>query len=102
MSARRRHSASRLGRSSDEREPGRRAIKQDVGFFRGVVPEEQRGSNGRLVREGAAQAALVFDGEGKECPPSFLVSVIRAMFEQADFTYVKANGKDHCVTRKVV
>lgn len=64
--------------------------------------DDWRGYKERLVREGTAHAALMFDGEGKEYPSSFLVNVTRPMFEQADFTYVKAIGKNNCVMRKVV
>ncbi len=65
--------------------------------------DDWRGYKERLAREGTAHhAALVSDVEGKKYPLSFLVNVTRTMFEQADFTYVKAIGKNNCVMRKVV
>ncbi|WP_132148169.1 hypothetical protein [Kribbella antiqua] len=42
----------------------------------------------RLVAEGRAHAAVVFDGVAVAC-----------LFEQAEFTYVRAKGKNHCVMR---
>lgn len=67
--------------------------------------DDWRGYKERLVREGRAHAALVFDGHSaigwcEYGRPTELPGIFHR--KQADFTYPKAIGKNNCVMRKVV
>jgi hypothetical protein len=51
---------------------------------------------------GGVVEAYPHDTEGKKVSASFLYNGTRSLFEQADFTYVRAKGKKNCVMRKVI
>jgi hypothetical protein len=89
---------------------------------KGESPESNRAYKERLVREGKAHAALVFDGDvavawceygspeelpniyhrkeynaGLDKAPDY-----RSLFEKAGFSYERSKGKNHCVMRRTV
>jgi hypothetical protein len=79
---------------------------------RGVSPEGNRAYKERLVRQGKAHAALVFDGDvavawreygsPDELPNIYLNNGTRSLFEKGGFSYEWSKGKNHCVMRRMV
>jgi len=96
----------------------------------GQTVEGNRALKERLVNDGQAHAALVFDGEaavawcgalgliaqagggvveaypqdapGKKVSASFLYSATRNLFEQVGFSYDRPKGTKNCVMSKTV
>jgi hypothetical protein len=74
--------------------------------------EDNRALKERLVAEGRAHAALVFDGDiavgwceygaPRQLPNINLYNGTRSLFEQAGFTYSRPKGKNHCVMSTTV
>ena len=76
--------------------------------------EGNRARKERLVSEGRAHAALVFDGDtavpeaypqdtaGQQASPSVLYSGTRDLFERAGFRYDRPKGRYHCVLTMTV
>lgn len=51
---------------------------------------------------GGVVEAYPQDTAGQKTSASFLYSVTRSLFEQAGFSYVRGQGKNHCVMRTVI
>ena len=66
--------------------------------------EGNRALKKRLVEEGRAHAALVFDGDPHDTggqKVSVLYNGTRSLYEQAGFIYLRPKGKRNCVMRRL-